>query len=147
MPADDPRPSNAPSRRRFLKMSAAAVGGAAAPLAGSTAANAQAQEPPLLPVPDRPGFDHLVALMFENRSFDNLLGYLYPPDRCPRETYDGVANHPYANPGPDGAPIPAYVYRGDTDAIMASPKPDPGEYTRTSTHSSSARSIPHRTRT
>ena len=27
-----------------------------------------------------PGFDHLVVLMGENRSFDNLLGYLYTPD-------------------------------------------------------------------
>ena len=24
-----------------------------------------------------PGFDHIVVLMFENRSFDNVLGHLY----------------------------------------------------------------------
>jgi len=56
-----------------------------------------------------------------------LLGYLYPPDALPTgETFDGVANHPYSNPGPDG-PVAAHVYTGPTDTIMSSPNPDPGE--------------------
>jgi len=29
-------------------------------------------------------FDYVVVLMMENRSFDNLLGYLYEPDSVPR---------------------------------------------------------------
>jgi hypothetical protein len=111
-----------PSRRNFLKLSAAVATGA------GIAGTAEAQEmPPVVPAPDKPGFDHLVVIMFENRSFDSLLGYLYPPEALPAgETFDGVANHPYSNPGPNG-PVPAHIYTGPTDTIMASPNPDPGE--------------------
>jgi len=34
-----------------------------------------------MPTPDQHGFDHLVVLMLENRSFDNLCGYLYEDDQ------------------------------------------------------------------
>ena len=121
---------NETSRRSFLKLSAAA--GAGVLPVGATAAAAQSgpqagELPPLLPVPEKPGFDHLVVLMFENRSFDNLLGYLYPPDKLAEgQTFDGVANGDYSNPSPEG-PIPAHVYTGPTDTIMDSPNPDPGE--------------------
>ena len=112
------------SRRRFLKMTAAAAAGA--PLMGGTA---EAQEmPPVVPAPAKPGFDHLVVLMFETRSVDNLLGYLYPPGSLPAgETFDGVANGNYSNPSPDGPPVAAHIYDGPTDRIMDSPNPDPGE--------------------
>ena len=123
MPDDTTSPSaDKPSRRKFLKLSAAATA------AGVAATGAEAQEmPPVVPAPEKPGFDHLVVIMFENRSFDSLLGYLYPPDQLPAgETFDGVANHPYSNPGPSG-PVSAHVYTGPTDAIMSSPTPDPGE--------------------
>lgn len=80
----------------------------------------------LLP-PQGPGFEHLVVLMFENRSFDNLLGHLYPPGSLPEgEYFDGVANGYYSNPSPSG-PIPAHIYEGQYDAIMQGPSPDPGE--------------------
>lgn len=60
---------------------------------------------------DSPKFDHLVVLMMENHSLDNLLGYLYHPDnpppfdRPPRgQTFNGVYR-------PDGGawtnPVPA----------------------------------------
>jgi phospholipase C len=75
-----------------------------------------------------PGFDHLVAVMFENRSFDNLLGYLYSPGKVPEgQTFSGVANGTYSNPGPDGRQVTAHVYQGQTNDIMVSPNPDPGE--------------------
>jgi phospholipase C len=125
--ADDKKPAET-SRRNFLKLSAAA---GALPL-GAGAAHAQGtpqpgELPPLLPVPEKPGFDHLVVLMFENRSFDNLLGYLYPPDTLPAgQTFDGIPNGDYSNPSPEG-PIPAHIYTGPTDTIMDSPNPDPGE--------------------
>jgi phospholipase C len=65
--------------------------------------------------------------MFENRSFDNVLGYLYPPGAEPNgQTFNGLANGDYSNPAPDG-PVPAHVYSGPTDVIMDSPAPDPGE--------------------
>jgi phospholipase C len=74
-----------------------------------------------------PGLDHLVVLMFENRSFDNVLGYLYPPGTLPAsETFDGVATGEHNNPSPAG-PVPVHIYSGSTDLIMQSPMPDPGE--------------------
>ncbi|WP_213016703.1 alkaline phosphatase family protein [Mycobacterium vicinigordonae] len=77
--------------------------------------------------PTGPGFEHLVVLMFENRSFDNLLGHLYPPGSLPDgEHFDGVANGQYCNSSPSG-PIAAHVYQGPTDRIFRSPNPDPGE--------------------
>lgn len=74
-----------------------------------------------------PNVDHLVVLMFENRSFDNLLGHLYPPGSLPEgQHFDGVANGQYSNPSPTG-PIAAHIYQGPTDQIFRSPTPDPGE--------------------
>ncbi len=46
-------------------------------------------------------FDHIVVLMLENRSFDNLLGYLYENDEItPEKSFDGLYNPKvdYANP-------------------------------------------------
>lgn len=73
----------------------AAAGGVAGFAAGATAGRPDPATPPaatLQPegtIPPRaagPGFDHLVVMMFENRSFDNMLGYLYsessPPERA-----------------------------------------------------------------
>ncbi|WP_299134635.1 alkaline phosphatase family protein, partial [uncultured Amaricoccus sp.] len=114
------KPSAAPSRRNFLKLSAIAAAGAATPVAA-------AETPPTLPTPAAPGFDHLVVLMFENRSFDNLLGHLYEPGTVPDgQSFNGLAGGAFANPSP-GGPVAAHVYDGATDWIMRSPTPDPGE--------------------
>jgi phospholipase C len=74
-------------------------------------------------------FDYVVVLMMENRSFDNLLSYLYEPDAVPRgATFAGVAGQTLSNPIPLEADqahrrvVP--VRRG---AIMDHPRPDPGE--------------------
>lgn len=75
-------------------------------------------------------FDHIVVLMMENRSFDNILGYLYTPEDPPPngQTFEGVAYHNLSNPVPPYADssfignVP--VYR---DSIMNNPNPDPGE--------------------
>lgn len=71
--------------------------------------------------------EHIVVLMMENRSFDNVLGWLYDPDnpppfnKKPNGTYNGV-NSTMSNPGTDGKPV--YVAKGtDTTA----PYPDPNE--------------------
>lgn len=109
-----------PSRRSFLKLGAAAMAGAS-----TSPATAGAEDTPKA----NPGgaLDHLVVIMFENRSFDNLLGQLYPPGQLPDgQSFDGVGNGSFANPSPSGE-IAAHVYAGSTDAIMASPTPDPGE--------------------
>lgn len=42
--------------------------------------------------------DHVVVLMFENRSFDNLLGHLYRPDDG--KTFEGVIGKNLSNPIP-----------------------------------------------
>jgi phospholipase C len=75
-----------------------------------------------------PGFDHLVVVMFENRSFDNLLGFLYDKANLPPgKSFDGLAFGNYSNKDPFGNVIPAHVYEGETDFIMHQPAPDPGE--------------------
>ncbi|WP_427869129.1 alkaline phosphatase family protein [Leucobacter luti] len=76
-----------------------------------------------------PGFDHLVVVMGENRSFDNLLGYLYTPDNPPRDGggFAGLAYGDYSNQAADGTAVPAHVHAGPTDRIMQRPDPDPGE--------------------
>ncbi len=114
------------SRRNFLKLSAVAAAGAGIPVSSLSADEAD-ELPPLLPVPDKPGFEHLVIIMFENRSFDNILGHLYPPGTVPDgQSFNGIANGSYSNPSPDGT-VAAHIYKGDTDVIMRSPTPDPGE--------------------
>ena len=52
--------------------------------------------------PDRSNaLDHVVVIMFENRSFDNLLGRLYEPGEVP--SFEGVAGKDLSNPIPDWA--------------------------------------------
>lgn len=84
-------------------------------------------------------FDHVVVLMMENRSFDNLLGYLYNKEDIPCTEKDGKKvckqfaglnfGGPYSNP------IPAYMGEGKggtslqvfVDNDLTQPYPDPGE--------------------
>jgi phospholipase C len=80
------------------------------------------------PARPEPGFDHVVVLMGENRSFDNMLGWLYTPETLPAgETFDGLAFGDHANAAPSGERIAAHVYSGPTDEVMGRPDPDPGE--------------------
>jgi phospholipase C len=74
-------------------------------------------------------FDHVVVLMLENRSFDNMAGWLYRKGKAPRgQMFDGVDGKRLSNPIPPGAPearrkkVP--VSRGSLDV---SPPVDPGE--------------------
>jgi phospholipase C len=46
-------------------------------------------------------FDHVVAVLFENRSFDNLLGRLYEPGEV--SAFDGVVGKALSNPIPKWA--------------------------------------------
>jgi phospholipase C len=120
MTEKDKLPAGCPSRRQFLKLSAAAATAGTPMLGAGTLAAG-------LAAPAEPGFNHLVVLMFENRSFDNLLGLLYPAGGAPRgQSFDGVAGRALSNPSP-GGPVPVHAYAGSTDFIMRSPTPDPGE--------------------
>lgn len=123
-----------PSRRAFLKTAAVGVGGfaAGAGVAGGAAAVIASQQsiPGFDPLEPRsePGFDHVVTIMFENRSFDNILGWLYSDDELPAGvTFDGLAQGSYSNIGPAGDTVEAHVYEGGTDEVMRHPQPDPGE--------------------
>lgn len=140
MTEDAPRASTDTSRRGFLRMGGAAlagavVGGAVGAVAGTGMSSADRRG--FLSDPDpfaaltprsEPGFDHVVVLMGENRSFDNLLGYLYSPETLPAgETFEGLAFGTHSNTAEDGTVVAAHVHAGDTDRIMSLPDPDPGE--------------------
>src|ERR1700678_476275 len=71
--------------------------------------------------------DHVVLVLFENRSFDNLLGRLYGPGDV--EAFEGVIGKDLSNP------IPAWAEHGAAGGVvpygispsMDAPDPDPGE--------------------
>src|SRR5579872_7141322 len=71
--------------------------------------------------------EHIVVLMLENRSFDNVFGWLYDPanpapfNREPPANFEGLYGKHLSNPGPKGN-IPAGKGQTPTD-----PYPDPGE--------------------
>ncbi|HEY1530192.1 MAG TPA: alkaline phosphatase family protein [Galbitalea sp.] len=125
------------SRRGFLRGAAVgiaglAVGGiAGAEIASSNDRAAEHTSYGFTPLEPRtePGFDHVVVVMFENRSFDHVLGRLYS-DSGPRagQHFEGLQNGTHSNVGPDGSVVEAHVYTGTTDEIMSQPNPDPGEF-------------------
>jgi phospholipase C len=78
--------------------------------------------------------DHIIVVLFENRSLDNMLGHLYGPDDG--KTFEGVIGKDLSNPIPSwaehGADRKAVPYTVATD--MDSPNPDSGEeYPHTNT--------------
>ena len=67
--------------------------------------------------------DHIVVLMLENRSFDNMFGKLYPKSA----TFDGLSGTE-SNPDPaTGVPVTVWNNIGTDDKTMSIPDPDPGE--------------------
>jgi phospholipase C len=95
-----------------------------------------------MPSPDPVGdmldtFDHVVVLMLENRSFDNLLGYMYPngvPASAPLgKTFEGVTGKSLSNPVPSGVKYPpphgatTIAVSPVEDGNWFQPYPDPGE--------------------
>jgi len=81
-----------------------------------------------MPTYDRShALDHVVVVMFENRSFDNLLGRLYEPGEV--ESFEGVIGKDLSNPIPEwaehGADRKVVPYTVATN--MDTPSPDPGE--------------------
>src|SRR3974377_1567118 len=71
--------------------------------------------------------DHVVLVLFENRSLDNVLGHLYGPGEG--KSFDGVIGKDLSNPIPKwaehGAERKAVAFTVATD--MDSPNPDSGE--------------------
>jgi phospholipase C len=72
-------------------------------------------------IPILPGIDHVILLMFENRSFDNVLGALYPGEK-----YGGGVPTGWSNPWPGSGWINAWqAPYGSAAWVM--PYPDPNE--------------------
>ncbi|GAA1988146.1 alkaline phosphatase family protein [Microbacterium pumilum] len=135
----EPTPGDtASTRREFLRngglvtagfVVGGAIGAAAGVSIGTTIGRQEGSvDFGALPAREVPGFDHVVVLMGENRSFDNLLGWLYTPETLPAgETFEGLAFGDHSNAAPSGDRVAAHVYSGETDVVMGRPNPDPGE--------------------
>ncbi len=125
-PADVSAPEATP-RREFLKASAAAAG--ATLLSSCLSGGGVDEVDDDIAGEDDPvsRFDKLVVLMFENRSLDNLLGYVYPAGG----PFNGLYNGTYTNPVPsqikDGHTSVAARPSPGTEADFQNPNPDPGE--------------------
>jgi TAT (twin-arginine translocation) pathway signal sequence len=115
--SDDPQRSDSPSdgdmsrstietsRRDFLKASVAVT--SASLLGGCLSNSNDATE--FTAAQSLQKFQHVLVVMFENRSLDNVLGYLYQPGQVPRnQTYNGIAGVTYSNP------VPSYIDDGHT---------------------------------
>ncbi len=87
-----------------------------------------------MPVSSSQAMDHFVLVLFENRSFDNLLGRLYQPGEV--ASFEGVAGKNLSNPIPDWAEHrnTSGVVPYEVADTMDRPNPDPGEeYQHTNT--------------
>jgi phospholipase C len=97
-------------RRDFLKLSASCA------IATATASQPVGAQTALAKI------KHIVVLMLENRSFDSMLGRLYPKSN----KFDGLLGTE-SNPDLAGAPILVNNQTGTSADAMATPDPNPGE--------------------
>ena len=73
--------------------------------------------------------EHFVVLMLENRSFDQMLGYLYEESGNVSplgHPFEGLTGNE-SNPGSDGNPIGVFKISKDDDYAYFMPGADPGE--------------------
>lgn len=84
-----------------------------------------------------PQIKHIVHVMLENRSLDNVLGWLYadgsspavwvpPPPPGTTPVFNGLATGSYTNPVAAGGPITQVPVQASSPAFTT-PDPDPGE--------------------
>ena len=66
--------------------------------------------------------DHIVVLMLENRSFDSMLGKLYPKSPSFEGLDGSEQNHDV-----QGVAVPVWSNTGTDETTMRIPDPDPGE--------------------
>lgn len=66
--------------------------------------------------------EHIVVLMLENRSFDHMLGFLYPHS----EQFEGLTGAESC-PGTDGKPVEVFRLTPQTKDVYFYPGADPGE--------------------
>jgi phospholipase C len=71
--------------------------------------------------------NHVVVLMLENRSFDHMLGFLYPGNVSPSgQPFDGLAGTE-SNPDKSGQPVTVFKIEPTTPNAYYMPGADPGE--------------------
>ena len=71
--------------------------------------------------------DHIVVLMLENRSFDHMLGYLYPGNVTPGgQPFEGLTGRE-SNADTDGNLVEVFRIEPDTPNAYFMPGADPGE--------------------
>ncbi|MBI3347688.1 MAG: phosphoesterase [Burkholderiales bacterium] len=68
------------------------------------------------------GIEHIVVLMLENRSFDNVLGRTFEPDAKRLNNYYPSWEHRFP------IPIPGFTIPGRNVLVSSIPTPDPGEW-------------------
>lgn len=76
-----------------------------------------------------PKIKHVIVVMFENRSFDHMLGYLYKDsnNKSPLgHDFDGLTGHE-SNPDSLGNSIKVFPIKNDNKYAYYMPKMDPGE--------------------
>ena len=70
---------------------------------------------------------HVVVLMLENRSFDHMLGFLYPGKRTSAgQPFEGLAGNE-TNPDADGNPVSVFKIQASDQNAYFYPGADPGE--------------------
>ena len=71
--------------------------------------------------------NHIVVLMLENRSFDHMLGYLYPGNVTPAgQPFEGLTGRE-SNADADGNLVEVFRIEPDTPNAYFMPGADPGE--------------------
>jgi len=69
----------------------------------------------------------VVVLMLENRSFDHMLGFLYPGNVSPSgQPFDGLTGTE-SNPGSSGQPVTVFGIEPTTPSAYFMPGADPGD--------------------
>lgn len=78
-------------------------------------------------VPNSP-FKHVVVMMFENRSFDSMLGFLYENNVSPltKQPFEGFTGKE-TNPDSNGNPVQVYKIDANDPQAYHMPRKDPGE--------------------
>jgi phospholipase C len=70
---------------------------------------------------------HIVQLMLENRSFDHMLGFLYPDKAGPNgQPFEGLLGSE-SNNGTDGKPVTVFQIAASSPGAYFMPGADPGE--------------------
>jgi phospholipase C len=93
--------------------------------------------------PQLSSVQHIVQLMLENRSFDHMLGFLYPKKTGPNnQPFEGLMGTE-SNNGTDGSPVTVFEIDTSSPNAYFMPGADPGEgYANTNSQLFSAGSPP-----